>query len=134
MVLVDASHPDQENRFLVALKNLEGSWLREAEFLEFSMPFGIPRLMKVCDNDPEALAAECNFHHAQTSVAEMRAFAESGAHRGAGRHAPRRALARSRKTATRPSSRSGKTHQLRVGKNARRVTPSLDQTHADNCQ
>jgi pimeloyl-ACP methyl ester carboxylesterase len=79
MVLVDASHPNQENRLPAALKNLEGSWLREAEILEFSMPFGIPRLMKFCDNDPEALAAECNFHHAQTSVAEMRAFAESGA-------------------------------------------------------
>jgi len=79
MVLVDASHPNQQNRFPAALKNLEGSWLREAEFLEFSMPFGIPRLMGFCDNDTEVLAAECNFHHAQTSVAEMRAFAQSAA-------------------------------------------------------
>jgi hypothetical protein len=58
---------------------LEGSWLREAEFLEFSMPFGTPRLMRFCDDDPEVLAAECNFHHARTAVAEMKAFAESAA-------------------------------------------------------
>ncbi len=30
MVLVDASHPDQENRFPAELKNMEGSWQREA--------------------------------------------------------------------------------------------------------
>ena len=39
MVLVDASHPDQENRFPPELKNLEGSWGREAEFLEYTMSF-----------------------------------------------------------------------------------------------
>jgi pimeloyl-ACP methyl ester carboxylesterase len=32
MVLVDASHPDQENRFSPELKNMEGSWHREAQF------------------------------------------------------------------------------------------------------
>ena len=42
---IDASHPDQENRFPAALKNMEGTWLREAEFLELAMPFGIPRLI-----------------------------------------------------------------------------------------
>src|SRR5579859_8285070 len=30
MVLVDASHPDQENRLPAELKSMEGSWMREA--------------------------------------------------------------------------------------------------------
>ena len=79
MVLVDASHPDQDNRFPPELKNMEGTWLREAEFLEFSTPFGIPRLMGLCDEEPVQRAAECNFHTAREGVAELKAFSESAA-------------------------------------------------------
>ncbi len=79
MVLVDASHPDQENRFPPELKNMEGSWRREAEFMEYSMPFGIPRLFGFCDDDPVTRAAECNWHTAAESVAELKAFPESAA-------------------------------------------------------
>ncbi len=79
MVLVDSSHPDQEKRFPPELKNMEGTWLREAEFLEFSMPFGIPRLLGLCDEDAAQRAAECNFHSAREDVAELNAFAESAA-------------------------------------------------------
>jgi pimeloyl-ACP methyl ester carboxylesterase len=79
MVLVDASHPDQDNRFPPELKNMEGSWLREAEFLEYTAPFGVPRLMGLCDPDPRERAAECNYHSAQEGVAELKAFAESAA-------------------------------------------------------
>ncbi len=77
MVLVDSSHPDQENRFPPELKNMEGTWLREAEFLEYSMPIGIPRLMGLCDEEPDQRAAECNFHTAREGVAELKAFAQS---------------------------------------------------------
>lgn len=77
VVLVDSSHPDQENRFPPELKNMEGTWLREAEFLEFSTPFGIPRLMGLCDEEPAQRAAECNFHTAREGVAELKAFADS---------------------------------------------------------
>jgi pimeloyl-ACP methyl ester carboxylesterase len=77
MVLVDASHPDQENRFPLELKNMEGTWLREAEFLEYTMPFGIPRLLGLCEDDPKQRAAECNFHTAREGVAELKAFPES---------------------------------------------------------
>ena len=79
MVLVDASHPDQESRFSPELKNMEGSWLREAEFLEFTSPLGLPRLMGLCDQDPVLRAAECNFHSAREGVAELKSFAESAA-------------------------------------------------------
>ncbi len=79
MVLVDASHPDQENRFPPELKNLEGSWGREAEFLEYTMPLGIPRLLGLCDEDVVERAAQCNFHHAHESVAEMKALPQSAA-------------------------------------------------------
>src|SRR5579862_4743382 len=79
MVLVDASHPDQENRFPPELKGMEGSWQREAEFLEYTMPFGVPRILGFCDEDPIVRAAECNWQTARESVAEMKAFSESAA-------------------------------------------------------
>ena len=79
MVLVDASHPDQENRFPPELKNMEGSWVREAEFLEYAMPLGIPRLLGLCDDDAVQRAAECNFHTAAESMAELKNFPESAA-------------------------------------------------------
>ena len=79
MVLVDSSHPDQENRFPPELKSLEGSWQREAEFLEYGMPFGIPRLMSLCEDDPVQRAAECNWHSAREGAAEMKAFTQSAA-------------------------------------------------------
>ena len=79
MVLVDASHPDQENRFPPELKNMEGSWRREAEFLAYTAPFGIPRLLGLCEDDPVQRAAECNLHSAREGVAELKAFPESAA-------------------------------------------------------
>jgi len=79
MVLVDASHPDQENRFPPEVKNMEGTWLRESEFLEYTMPFGVPRILGFCDEDPIVRAAECNWQTARESVAEMKAFSESAA-------------------------------------------------------
>jgi pimeloyl-ACP methyl ester carboxylesterase len=77
MVLVDASHPDQENRFPAELKNMEGSWQREAQFLEYTAPFGIPRLLGLCDEEPVQRAAECNWHSAREGVAELKGFSES---------------------------------------------------------
>ena len=79
MVLVDASHPDQENRLPPELKNMEGSGLREAEFLEYTMPFGLPRLIGLCEEDPVQSAAECNFRDAREIVAELKAVSESSA-------------------------------------------------------
>ena len=79
MVLVDASHPDQENRFPAEWKSLERSWHREAEFIAFTMPFGIPRLLGFCGNDANARAADCNWQSARERLAEMKAFPESGA-------------------------------------------------------
>ncbi len=79
MVLVDASHPDQEKRLSRELKDMEGTWLREAEFVEFGMPFGIPRLLGLCDDDPMQRAAECNLHSAREAMAEMKAFPQSAA-------------------------------------------------------
>jgi pimeloyl-ACP methyl ester carboxylesterase len=79
MVLVDASHPNQENRLPLELKNLEGTQLREAEFMEFTTPFGIPRLLDLCDDDPVPRAAECNFHTMREDIAELKALRESAA-------------------------------------------------------
>ena len=79
MVLVDASHPDQENRFPPELKNLEGSWHREAEFITYTMPFGVPRFLGLCDNDPTTRAADCNWRASREQLAEINAFPESAA-------------------------------------------------------
>jgi pimeloyl-ACP methyl ester carboxylesterase len=79
IVLVDSSHPDQTKRLPQAIKDMEGGWMREAEFFEFTMPFGIPRLLGFCASDPAARAAECNFHTAREDVAEMKWFPESAA-------------------------------------------------------
>jgi pimeloyl-ACP methyl ester carboxylesterase len=77
MVLVDASHPDQDNRFPRELKDMEGSWLREAEFLEYTTPFGLPRLFGFCEDNPVQRAAECNFHSTREDVAELKSFPQS---------------------------------------------------------
>jgi len=77
MVLVDASHPDQENRFPQQLKDMEGSFQREAQLMEYAMPFGIPRLLGMCDQDPFERAADCNWHSAREGAAELRSFSES---------------------------------------------------------
>jgi pimeloyl-ACP methyl ester carboxylesterase len=79
IVLVDSSHPDQEARLPLELKNMEGTQLRESEFLEFTTPFGLPRLLGLCEDDPVARAAECNFHSAREGVEEIKAFPESAA-------------------------------------------------------
>jgi pimeloyl-ACP methyl ester carboxylesterase len=79
VVLVDASHPDQEGRFPAALRDIEKSELRQDEFLEFATPFGIPRILSLCDPEPAIRAAECNFHTAREVVAETKALAESAA-------------------------------------------------------
>jgi pimeloyl-ACP methyl ester carboxylesterase len=79
MVLVDSSHPEQQKRFPQALSDLDKTWVREQEFLTFSMPFGIPRLLGFCGNDAEIRAADCNFHSAREGVAELKAISESAA-------------------------------------------------------
>lgn len=83
MVLVDASHPEQQARLPRMLKDLDATWIREQEFFEFAMPFGIPRLLGFCGNDAEVRAAECNFHSVRESVAELKSISESAAEAGA---------------------------------------------------
>jgi len=47
--------------------------------MEYTMPFGIPRLLGLCDEDPVQRAAECNWKNAAEGVAEIKAFPESAA-------------------------------------------------------
>lgn len=79
MVLVDSSHPEQQKRLPPALKDMDATWLREEELFEFAMPFGIPRLLGFCGNDPEVRAADCNVHSVRESVAELKAISQSAA-------------------------------------------------------
>lgn len=77
MVLVDASHPNQEDRFPQALRNMEGRWHREAEFIAYTMPIGVPRLLGLCDADAKSRAADCNGHSTREQLGEMQAFSQS---------------------------------------------------------
>ncbi len=79
MVLVDASHPEQQKRFPAALNDMDASWVRDQEFLEFTTPLGIPRLLGFCAHEVDARAAECNFHSEREGVVELKAFPESAA-------------------------------------------------------
>lgn len=79
MVLVDASHPDQDKRFPVELKKLESSWDRDAQMFTFAVPFGLPRLLGMCDEDAASRAAGCNWNSSREAVAEMKAFPQSAA-------------------------------------------------------
>ena len=137
MVLVDASHPDQDNRFPLELKNMEGTWLREAEFLEYTMPFGIPRLMGLCEEEPMQRAAECNFRTAREGVAELKAFPEcfpGGGPGFAGRYASGCTLARSREAVVRSPGGYREAHQRCLGKNARGISASLHARNAGDCK
>jgi pimeloyl-ACP methyl ester carboxylesterase len=79
IVLVDSSHPDQKQRFPPAMNDMDATWLREQEFFEFTMPFGLPRLLGFCGNDAAVRAAECNFHTVREAVAELKSISESAA-------------------------------------------------------
>lgn len=78
-VLVDSSHPEQQKRFPAAVNDLDAGWIREAEFLEFATPFGVPRLLGFCGSDAAVRAAECNFHSAREQVAELKSISTSAA-------------------------------------------------------
>lgn len=79
MVLVDASHPDQENRFPQELRDMEGRWHREAQFIAYTTLIGVPRLLGLCDTDAKSRAADCNWHSTHEQLAEMQSFSQSAA-------------------------------------------------------
>jgi pimeloyl-ACP methyl ester carboxylesterase len=79
MVPVDSSHPEQQKRLPAAVNDIDAGWVREQEFFEFTMPFGLPRLLGFCSGDAEVRAAECNFHNVRESVAELKSISESAA-------------------------------------------------------
>jgi pimeloyl-ACP methyl ester carboxylesterase len=79
MVLVDSSHPEQIKRFPPALNDLDKTWMREQEFLAFTMPFGIPRLLGFCSGDARVRAADCDLQSARGGLAEFKSFPESAA-------------------------------------------------------
>jgi len=79
IVLVDASHPDQQRRFPPAMDDLHKSWLREEEFLAFTMPFGLPRLLGFCGDKGAVRVLDCSFHNAQERVSEIKMLSLSAA-------------------------------------------------------
>jgi len=79
MVLVDSSHPEQDKRFPQALNDMDKTWVREQEFLTFSMPFGISRMLGFCGNDAEVRATDCNFHSYREGLTVLKTFSASAA-------------------------------------------------------
>ncbi len=79
IVLVDASHPEQQERLPAAVNDLDAGWVRDQEFLEFTMPVGLPRFLGFCSGDAAVRAAECNFRSTREAVAELKSISESAA-------------------------------------------------------
>jgi len=79
MVLVDSSHPEQVKRFPQIMRDIDNEWTRQLEFMEFTTPVGIPRLLGFCGSDIYVRAAECNFSTMREKVAENKNFEESAA-------------------------------------------------------
>ena len=79
MVLVDASHPNQLQRFPPALHAMSQGWIWKGELLEYAAPIGIPRLLGYCGNDLAHRATECTFNSFRESASERRTFRESAA-------------------------------------------------------
>jgi len=76
MVLVDSAHPEQGER-LPGFNEADAHMIRQLELMEFSTPFGLPRLLGFCSDDARVRAAECNFHTFREKVAEEKALPES---------------------------------------------------------
>jgi pimeloyl-ACP methyl ester carboxylesterase len=90
MVLVDSSHPDQLNRF--PPEGQPESILGHYKFGIWTMPFGVPRLLRWCHDDytfpnqpeawariaPEAIALDCRQLAWRTVVEEESQFRENG--------------------------------------------------------
>jgi len=76
MVLVDSAHPEQGKR-LPDFNDADARVIRRLEFMEFTMPLGLPRVCGFCSGDPTVRAAECNFHTLREKVAEEKALSES---------------------------------------------------------
>jgi pimeloyl-ACP methyl ester carboxylesterase len=74
IVLVDASHPEQEKRFPPELRDMDKSWVREEEFLELTMPFGLPRLLGFCGDKAQVRAVDCNFHSLREGIRVLKTF------------------------------------------------------------
>jgi pimeloyl-ACP methyl ester carboxylesterase len=82
MVLVDSSHPDQENRVPPEIKKVQSHYYFEAQLLGLAIPLGLPRLMGACDGGPPEIAAmqrtvECRWQTVKAREAEWNAFSAS---------------------------------------------------------
>lgn len=82
MVLVDSSHPDQEQRLPAELRKFESRFYLEAELLGLTIPLGIPRLTHACGGGPPEIAAmqrtiECRWQTLKATEAELNAFSAS---------------------------------------------------------
>jgi pimeloyl-ACP methyl ester carboxylesterase len=80
MVLVDASHPEQFDRFPRDVRASGGEWRRAVLRVERLMPFGIPRLMDWCGTAQfsevrdEFRAFDCTTQQKLGTIAEIDAF------------------------------------------------------------
>lgn len=88
MVLVDSSHPDQIKRSPPKLLKWNPIRLFEFKLWTLSMPFGIPRFVKICGDGPveirdELRTVECNKRWAETQETEANYF-ENSADEGRG--------------------------------------------------
>lgn len=67
LVLVDSSHPDQDARMPPELKSFERRFLLLAHGIEYTMPFGLPRIAGFCQ---QGATAECSTAMVREILAE----------------------------------------------------------------
>jgi len=79
MTLIDASHPDQLTRLPAEIFKQQARYTALLRAFEFTMPFGLPRLMGFCQGTPEERAATCSADPPHEVRAELAAMAESAA-------------------------------------------------------
>src|ERR1700730_14756148 len=86
IVLVDSAHPDQMKRFPPQLRKWAVLQKLEFKLWRLSMPFGVPRFVKICGDGPAEIrgalrTVECNTRWAETQEVEASYF-ESSADEG----------------------------------------------------
>jgi pimeloyl-ACP methyl ester carboxylesterase len=75
MVLVDSSHPDQENRFPPEAKKLAATSYYVIRLMQFTLPIGLPRLVALRTVPPEVRPEFCAVFCRRQYLATVRAEA-----------------------------------------------------------
>jgi hypothetical protein len=131
MVLVDSSHPDQDDRFPPEAKKLAAASYYVIRVMQFTLPFGLPRLLASRSVPPEVRPEFCAVFCRRQYLAAVRAEAAAQQENSAQVRAltslgnlPLLVLSHDPDKVRFPG-KSDRTSEPRVGQDARRVGASV---------